>query len=161
MVTNRVPVTKAGLQKMRDSLDQMKKIDRPRIVDSIARARELGDLKENAEYHAAKEQQGLLEAKIAKLEDQISRSQLIDTASMTNDGKVIFGSRVTIENQDNDKQMTFAIVGEFEADVEAGKLSVASPIARALIGKYVDDEALVETPAGQVEYVILKVDYDY
>ena len=155
----RVPVTKNGLQQMRDKLDNMKKVERPKIVQAIAAARALGDLKENAEYHAAKEQQGLLESKIAKLEDQISRSQIIDISKIKNDGKVIFGSTITIENQNDQKKITFTIVGEFEADVNAGKLSVTAPIARAVVGKFIEDIVVVNTPAGQVEYEILDVQY--
>lgn len=159
-VVDRVPVTKNGLQQMRDELDKMKRIDRPKIVKAIAAARALGDLKENAEYHAAKEQQGILEAKINKLADQISRSQVIDTANLENDGKAVFGCKVVLENQEDGKQLTFTIVGEFEADVNAGKLSVTSPIARAVIGKYVEDIVLVSTPSGPVEYELLSVNYN-
>ena len=155
----RVPVTKNGMQQMRDELERMKKVDRPAVVSAIAAARALGDLKENAEYHAAKEQQGLLEAKISQLEDQVSRAQIIDTSSMKNDGKVVFGSTVMLENQENEKQIRFTIVGEFEADVDNNKLSVVAPIARAVIGKTVGDIAVVNTPGGTVEYEILSVDY--
>lgn len=155
----RVPTTQQGMLKMRAELDRMKKEDRPRIVDAIASARALGDLKENAEYHSAKEQQGLLEAKISKLEDQISRAQVIDVSKMENDGKVIFGTTVHLENQEDSKQLNFTIVGEFEADVSAGKLSVGSPMARAVIGKYEGDIITVNTPSGPVEYEILSVLY--
>lgn len=159
MVVSRVPVTKDGLQQMREKLDQMKRIDRPAIVKAIAAARALGDLKENAEYHAAKEEQGLLESKIAQLEDQVSRSQVIDISNMVNDGKAIFGATVTLENQETEKQITFTIVGEYEADVNAGKLSVTAPMVRGVIGKYVEDIITVITPSGPVEYEILTVKY--
>ena len=137
----------------------MKRVNRPAIVKAIAAARALGDLKENAEYHAAKEEQGLLESKIAQLEDQVSRSQVIDISNMVNDGKAIFGSTVTLENQETEKQITFTIVGEYEADVNAGKLSVTAPMVRGVIGKYVEDIITVITPSGPVEYEILTVKY--
>ena len=158
-IVQRVPVTKAGIEQMRQELSRMKKVDRPAIVLAIATARALGDLKENAEYHAAKEQQGLLEAKISQLEDQVSRSQVIDLSTMTNDGRVVFGSTISLENQENEKKVQFTIVGQFEADLSQNKLSIISPMARAVIGKMLGDIVAVKTPAGLVEYEILSVDY--
>ncbi len=155
----RIPVTQEGILALRKELTRLKQTERPLITEAIARARALGDLKENAEYHAAKDQQGLIEAKIAKMEDQMSRAQVIDISKMKNEGKVIFGTTVTLENTETNEQRTFTIVGEFEADIKAGKLSITAPMARAVIGKWVDEIITVNTPSGPVEYTILSVQY--
>jgi transcription elongation factor GreA len=157
MQTN--PMTKAGEQKIRLQIQFLKDSERPRITAMIAEARAHGDLKENAEYHAAKELQGLNEAKISALENQLKSAQIIDVTQFKNDGKVIFGSTVTLLNTDNDTKMTFQIVGENESNIDEQKLSFGSPLARAVIAKFTGDFIEVNTPNGIVEYEILNVDY--
>lgn len=150
----RFPMTVGGAEALREELHRLKTIERPRITEAIAEARAHGDLKENAEYHAAREQQGFTEGRIQEIESKLSGAQIIDVAAMPNTGKVIFGVTVDIINTDTDETKTYQIVGDDEADIKAGKLSVNSPIARALIGKSVGDLVVVETPGGQVEYEI-------
>ncbi len=152
-------MTKAGEQKIRLQIQFLKDSERPRITAMIAEARAHGDLKENAEYHAAKELQGLNEAKISALENQLKSAQIIDVTQFKNDGKVIFGSTVTLLNTDNDTKMTFQIVGENESNIDEQKLSFGSPLARAVIAKFTGDFIEVNTPNGIVEYEILNVDY--
>lgn len=130
---------------------------RPQITQAIAEARELGDLKENAEYHAAREQQGMVEARIRDIEGRLQNAQVIDIASIAPTGKVIFGTTVDIANVETDEQVTYQIVGDDEADIKQGKLSVSSPIARALIGKEEGDVVAVKTPSGLIEYEIVEV----
>ncbi|UTA47031.1 transcription elongation factor GreA [Simiduia sp. 21SJ11W-1] len=148
------PMTVAGAEKLRAELEHLKKVERPRIVTAIAEAREHGDLKENAEYHAAREQQGFCEGRIQEIEAKLSNAQVIDISTIPEGDKVIFGTTVDILNLETDAIQTYKIVGEDEADVKANMISVTSPIARALIGKEVGDVALVRTPAGEVEYEI-------
>jgi transcription elongation factor GreA len=157
MQTN--PMTKSGEKKIRDEIQKLKDIERPRITAMIAEARAHGDLKENAEYHAAKELQGLNEAKISALESQLKSAQIIDVTQFKNDGKVIFGATIVLENLDNGKNMTFQIVGENESDINQQKLSFAAPLSRAVIGKFCGDFVEVSTPNGPVEYEIVNVDY--
>ena len=159
MSISRVPMTKEGELALRKELSQLKTKDRPRIVQAIAEAREHGDLKENAEYHAAREQQGFCEGRIQEIEGKLADSQVIDIAAIPYTGKVIFGATVAIINCETDKELTYRIVGEDEADVKVGRISVTSPIARALIGKSEGDEVLVKTPGGDVEYEIGQVQY--
>ena len=156
----RYPMTPEGKIALEKELHQLKTVDRPRITASIAEAREHGDLKENAEYHAAREQQGFCEGRIQDIEGKLANAQIIDISKMTNNGKVIFGSTVTILNLDSEEEVTYKIVGDDEADFKVGKISVNSPIARGLIGKSEGDEARIETPKGVVEYEIMKVIYD-
>ena len=158
-MSDRVPMTVAGEAALREELNRLKTEDRPRIVQAIAEAREHGDLKENAEYHAAREQQGFCEGRIQDIEGKLSNSVVIDVASMPNTGKVIFGTTVTIVNCETDEEVTYTIVGEDESDVNSGKISVTSPIARALIAKEVGDVAVVKAPGGDVEYEIDKVEH--
>ena len=132
---NKVPMTLAGEQSLREELDRLKREDRPRIIQAIAEAREHGDLKENAEYHAAREQQSFAEGRIQDIEHKLSHAQVIDVSSIPNTGKVIFGTTVDLINTENDNAVTYRIVGEDEADVKANLISVSSPIARALVGK--------------------------
>lgn len=153
------PMTVAGAEKLRQELEQLKKVDRPRIVQAIAEAREHGDLKENAEYHAAREQQGFCEGRIQDIEGKLSNAQIIDIAAMPPGDKVIFGSTVKIINVDTDQTVTYKIVGDDEADVKNNMISVNSPIARALIGKQIGDEVMVKTPGGDVTYEIDDVLY--
>ena len=155
----RNPMTKSGEKKIRDEIQHLKDIERPRITAMIAEARAHGDLKENAEYHAAKEMQGLNEAKISSLENQLKAAQIIDVTQFKNDGKVIFGSTIKLLNIDNDTEMSFQIVGENESDIDAQKLSFAAPLSRAVIAKHVGDYVEVNTPNGLVEYEIIAVEY--
>ncbi|MBL1292636.1 MAG: transcription elongation factor GreA [Thiotrichales bacterium] len=154
------PVTKKGAERLRKELHQLKTVDRPRIVESIATAREHGDLKENAEYHAAKEQQGFLEGRIQEIDGRLSHAQIIDIASLDPGDKVVFGGKVVLINEDNGEEVTYQIVGDLEADISKGLLSIKSPVARALIGKEVGEIATVNAPAGEIEYEIDSVSYD-
>jgi len=158
-MSTQVPMTVQGVDALREELNELKTVVRPRIVADIAEAREHGDLKENAEYHAAREQQGFCEGRIQEIEAKLSNVQIIDVTKMPNTGKVIFGTTVTILNCDTDDETTYHIVGEDEADIKAGKISVSSPIARGLIGKNLDDVARIQTPAGEVEFEIIEVQY--
>ena len=153
------PITKEGEILLRDELKKLKTEDRPRIIDDIATAREFGDLKENADYHAAKEQQSLTEARIRDIESKLSSSQVIDILNMDASDKVIFGTTVTVFNSELEKSMTYKIVGEDEADASKGMISFASPLARQLMGKFEDDVIKVEAPGGLTEYAIEKVEY--
>ena len=151
---NKIPMTVSGEARLRAELDNLKKVERPRIVAAIAEAREHGDLKENAEYHAAREQQSFTEGRIQEIEGKLSHAQVIDISKIPAGEKVIFGATVNIINIDTDEALSYQIVGDDEADVKTGKISYQSPIARALIGKVVGDEVVVKTPAGEVEYEI-------
>jgi len=153
------PMTKEGETLLRDELKRLKNEDRPRIIDAIAAAREFGDLKENAEYHAAKEQQGLAEARIKDIETKLSNSQVIDILQIDPSDKVIFGTTVTVLNSDSDQSTQYKIVGEDEADMKLGKISFAAPLAKQIIGKFEGDIIKVETPNGSAEYEIEKVEY--
>ncbi|WNZ55638.1 transcription elongation factor GreA [Microbulbifer sp. EKSA008] len=156
---NRVPMTVEGAEALRSELDNLKKVERPTVVQAIAEAREHGDLKENAEYHAAREKQGFIEGRIQEIESKLSHSLVIDVKSIEPSDKVIFGTTVTIIHLDDDKEVTYKIVGDDEADVKKHKISVNSPIARALIGKEVGDVVVVQTPSGAVEYEIDAVEH--
>ena len=151
------PMTVEGEKALREELEKLKKEDRPRIVKAIAEAREHGDLKENAEYHAAREAQGFCEGRIQEIEAKLSTSQVIDVKSIPATGKVIFGVTVDLINCDNDEETTYQIVGEDEADIKINKISVTSPIARALIGKEEGETVIVRAPGGDVEYEIAEV----
>ncbi|MAZ77422.1 MAG: transcription elongation factor GreA [Legionellaceae bacterium] len=153
----RVPMTVNGEKQLREELDRLKRVERPRITDAIAEARAHGDLKENAEYHAAREQQSFNEGRIADIEAKLSNVQVIDVTQIPKSGKVIFGTTVDLVNCEDDKKITYQIVGEDESDIEQGKISVSSPIARALIGKEEGDVVTVHTPGGDVDYEILAV----
>jgi transcription elongation factor GreA len=153
------PITKEGEILLREELKKLKSEDRPKIIEAIATAREFGDLKENAEYHAAKEQQSLTEARIRDIESKLSSSQIIDIKSIEPSDKVIFGTTVTVYNSDLEQSIKYKIVGEDEADASIGKISFAAPLAKKMIGKFEGDILQVETPSGSVEYEIEKVDY--
>ena len=153
------PITTEGEVFLREELKKLKLEDRPKIIDAIATAREFGDLKENAEYHAAKEQQSLTEARIRDIESKLSTSQVIDISTITPSDKVIFGTTITVFNSEQEKSLKYKIVGEDEADASKGKISFASPLARQLIGKFEGDLLKVETPGGQTEYEIEMVEY--
>jgi transcription elongation factor GreA len=150
-------MTAAGEKALREELDRLKGSDRPRVIQAIAEAREHGDLKENAEYHAAREEQGFIEGRIKDLEGKLSHAQVIDVTAIAHTGKVIFGTTVVIINCETDETVRYQIVGDDEADIKAGKLSVNSPIARGLIGKSEGDIAGIQTPKGIVEYEIEEV----
>lgn len=155
----KMPVTTSGFKKLTEELERLKNIERPRVINAISEARAHGDLKENAEYHAAREQQGFMEGRIRELESKLSHCHVIDISKIDNEGKVIFGSTVTLCNIDNESEVTYQIVGEDEADIKQQKISVTSPLARALIGKSVDAEVVVVTPQGEISYEIINVEY--
>ncbi len=155
----RYPMTVQGAEALREELTRLKTIDRPAVTAAIAEARAHGDLKENAEYHAAREQQGFIEGRIQDIEGKLSNAQIIDIAKVPHTGKVIFGSTVEIENIETEEVKVYQIVGDDEADFKIGKISVNSPIARGLIGKEEGDEAVIETPGGRVAYEIIEVRY--
>lgn len=150
----KVPMTVAGSNSLREELSQLKKVDRPRIVKAIADAREHGDLKENAEYHAAREQQSFCEGRVQEIEGKLANAQIIDVSKIPCTDKVIFGTTVDIINVETEETLTYQIVGDDEANVKNNKISVNSPIARGLIGKLVGDAAVIKTPSGEVEYEI-------
>ena len=159
MSVQRVPMTKVGVYSLQKELDNLKKIARPGIVNAIAEARALGDLKENAEYHAAREQQAFCEGRIKEIENKLSNAQIIDVSHIKNEGKVIFGSTITLINTQNKESSQYQIVGDDEADIKAGKISVSSPMARSLVGKFEGDSVEVKTPRGYVHYEIDEVKY--
>lgn len=158
MAMEKVPMTIEGFSRLETELHRLKAIERPRIIQAISEARAHGDLSENAEYHAAKEAQGLNEARVADLEDKLSRAEVIDTAKMSGD-KVKFGATVSLIDEDTDEKVKYKIVGELEANVRDGKVSISSPIARALIGKGKGDSAEVTTPKGSRSYEITKIEW--
>ncbi|MBE2894220.1 transcription elongation factor GreA [Spirabiliibacterium falconis] len=154
-----IPMTARGAEQLKQELEQLKTVRRPEIIKAIAEAREHGDLKENAEYHAAREQQAFCEGRIQDIESKLANCQIIDVSKIKNNGKVIFGATVVLVNVDNDEEVTYKIVGDDEADIKQGLISVNSPIARGLIGKEVDDNVVITTPGGQVEFDIIEVIY--
>lgn len=158
-MTTRYPMTVEGEQALQRELKQLKSEARPKVIADIAEAREHGDLKENAEYHAAREQQGFIEGRIKELEGKLSNSQVIDVKTLPQTGKVLFGVTVSLLNTDTEEEVRYRIVGEDEANVKQGKISVTSPIARALIGKEEGDVVQVKTPGGDVEYEIDRVEH--
>lgn len=153
------PMTIEGAKRLQKELDQLKKVDRPAVITAISEARAHGDLKENAEFHAAKEQQAFIEGRIQDIESKLSHARVIDVTEINNDGKVIFGSTVTLLNIDTDEEVTYKIVGIDEADLKHGKISVTSPVARAVIGQFIDHEVTVLSPKGEVVYEIISVQY--
>lgn len=155
-----IPVTVRGEQQLRDELKQLKTLDRPRVIEAISEARAHGDLKENAEYHAAREQQSFVEGRIQDIESKLGNLQVIDVSKMDNQGKVIFGATVTVVNADTDEEKTYQIVGDDESDIKQNKISFSAPIARAMMGKLVDDTFDFQTPQGDIaSYDIIQVDY--
>ena len=158
MAMEKVPMTIEGFSLLETELQRLKAVERPRIIQAISEARAHGDLSENAEYHAAKEQQGYNEAKVADLEDKLSRADVIDVTKLSGDS-VKFGANVQLVDEDTDEKVSYKIVGEYEADVKKGKISITSPIARALIGKKKGDSVEVATPKGARAYEILKVGF--
>ena len=156
---NKYPMTVTGEAALRAELERLKKVDRPRIVAAIAEAREHGDLKENAEYHAAREQQSFNEGRVMEIEGKLGNAQVIDVTTIPKTGKVIFGTTIDLINVDTDETLTYRIVGEDEADVKSNLISVGSPIARALIGKEEGDVVVVKAPGGDIEYEIDQVQH--
>lgn len=156
---NKVPLTVRGADKLREEVQQLKSVDRPRVIESIATAREHGDLKENAEYHAAREQQSFIEGRIQYVEGVLSNAEIIDVEKLDTGGRIVFGATVELCNEETGDEITYQIVGEDEADIKQNLISITSPIARALIGKSVEDIAVVNAPGGDKEFEILAVRY--
>lgn len=155
---DKTPMTVQGAERLRAELDHLKSVERPKVIQAIAEAREHGDLKENAEYHAAREQQGFIEGRIQEIEGKLSTAQVIDPKALNANGKVVFGATVDLEDEEGNA-VSYQIVGEDEADIKEGKVSITSPIARALIGREVDDVAQVQAPGGVREYDIVEIRY--
>jgi transcription elongation factor GreA len=156
---NRVPLTVQGAEKLRAELTHLKSVERPKIIQAIAEAREHGDLKENAEYHAAREQQGFAEGRIQEIEGKLSNAQIIDVTELDAGGRIVFGATVLLSDEDTGDEVTYQIVGDDESDIKQGKLSVNAPIARALIGREEGEVVSVDTPGGTKEYEVLEVLY--
>ncbi len=157
---SKIPITLRGAELLREELKRLKTIERPSVVAAIAEARSHGDLSENAEYDAAKERQGFIEGRIAEVEGKLGNAQIIDPASLDADGRVVFGATVELEDMDNGQKVAYQIVGDDEADLKQNKISLNSPVARSLIGKFAGDVAEVQTPGGRREYEILDVRYE-
>lgn len=155
---DQIPVTTAGFTRLEAELKDLKSVQRPNVIEAIAEAREHGDLSENAEYHAAREQQSFIEGRIQELEAVIGRAQVIDPSTLSGD-TIKFGATVTIVNEDTDEESTYQIVGDYEADLDKGRISISSPIARGLIGKAEGDSVVIKTPKGAGDYEILEVNY--
>lgn len=157
---SKTPMTQRGAERLREELHELKTVARPRVIAAIAEARAHGDLKENAEYHAAREQQGFIEGRIQEIEGKLSNAQIIDPTALNAGGKVVFGATVVLVEMDSEEEVTYQIVGEDEADIKQGRISVTSPVARALIGKEEGDIAQVQAPGGLREYEIVEVRYE-
>jgi len=158
-MAGQIPMTRNGVERLKEELQQLKSQDRPNIIQAIAEARAQGDLSENAEYDAAKEKQGFIEGRISEIEAKLSNVQIIDPASLNAEGKCVFGATIDLEDLDDEKKVTYQIVGDDEADIKSSKISISSPIARALIGKELGDIIEVETPGGIKSYEIMDVKY--
>ena len=154
---SRIPLTKDGEILLKEKLSNLKFVERPQISQAIAEARAHGDLKENAEYHAAKELQGLVEAKISEMENTLANAQVIDVKEIPETGRVVFGSTVKVYDVDKEEEITYKIVGNLESDPENGEISIDTPIAKSMVGKFVDDEIDIQTPSGNLKYEILEV----
>jgi transcription elongation factor GreA len=157
---SKIPLTRRGAEQLREELHRLKTVERPKVIAAIAEARSHGDLSENAEYDAAKERQGFIEGRIAEVEGKLGNAQIIDPAALDADGRVVFGATVELEDTDSGQAVTYQIVGDDEADIKVNKISLNSPVARALIGKFAGDVAEVQTPGGRREYEILDVRYE-
>ena len=156
---SRAPITAKGAQRLRDELEQLKSVKRPEIIAAIAEARAHGDLKENAEYHAAREMQGFIEGRIKQLEAELSHAEIIDVSRLNAGSRVVFGATVVLADVDSDEEKRYQIVGDLEADIKQGLIAISSPVARALIGKNEGDSVAIAAPAGQREYEIVSVEY--
>ncbi|HEX7966231.1 MAG TPA: transcription elongation factor GreA [Gammaproteobacteria bacterium] len=157
---SKVPLTVRGAERLREELKRLKGVDRPKVIQAIAEARAHGDLKENAEYHAAREQQGFIEGRIQDIEGKLGNAEIIDVSQINANGKVIFGATVQLADEDSGNEVTYQIVGEDEADIKAGRISIGSPIARGLIGKEEGDVVTIRTPAGEKQFEIVEVKYE-
>ena len=157
---SKVPLTVRGAEALREELKRLKGVDRPKVIQAIAEARAHGDLKENAEYHAAREQQGFIEGRIQDIEGKLGNAEIIDVTQMNANGKVIFGATVLLSDEDSGNEVTYQIVGEDEADIKAHRISINSPIARGLIGKEEGDVVTIRTPAGEKQFEIVEVKYE-
>ncbi|MBN8803234.1 MAG: transcription elongation factor GreA [Lysobacteraceae bacterium SCN 69-123] len=155
----RAPITLKGAQRLRDELEHLKSDKRPKVIAAIAEAREHGDLKENAEYHAAREEQGFIEGRIKQLEGELSHAEIIDISKLNAGSRVVFGATVTLADVESDEEKRYQIVGDLEADIKLGLIAISSPVARALIGKNEGDTVAIAAPAGQREYEIVSVEY--
>lgn len=158
-MSSTVPMTARGAEALRKELSKLKSEDRPRVIEAIAEARAHGDLKENAEYHAAREQQGFIEGRISDIEGQLSHAQIIDVTKLNPNGKVVFGATVDLVDEESGNEVTYQIVGDLEADISKNRISISSPIARALIGKEEGDLAVVKAPGGDKEYEVVAIKY--
>ena len=156
---SRAPITAKGALRLRAELEELKSVQRPAVINAIAEARAHGDLKENAEYHAAREQQGFIEGRIKHLEGELSHAQVIDIATLTAGDRIVFGATVQLADADTDEERTYQIVGDLEADIKQGLIAISSPVARALIGKHEGDSISIDAPAGTREYEIISVKY--
>ena len=156
---NQIPVTAEGAERLKEELKDLKFVQRPRVIEAIAVAREHGDLKENAEYHAAREEQGFMEGRIAEIDSVLSRAQIIDVTQINQSGRVVFGCTVDLIDVESEKEVTYQIVGDIEADISQNRIAISSPIARALIGKEEGEDVTVEAPSGVREYEITAVHY--
>ena len=156
---NQIPLTAAGAERLRQELKELKSVKRPAVIEAIAAAREHGDLKENAEYHAAREEQGFVEGRIAELEAALSNAQVIDIKQINHSDRVVFGCTVELLDMATDAELSYQIVGDIEADINANRIAISSPIARALIGKETGDDVVVEAPGGTMEYAITAIHY--
>lgn len=155
----RAPITAKGAQRLREELEHLKSVKRPEIITAIAEAREHGDLKENAEYHAAREQQGFVEGRIKQLEGELSHAEVIDISKLNAGSKIVFGATVVLADVETDEERKYQIVGDLEADIKQGLIAVSSPVARALIGKMEGDTIAIEAPGGHREYEVVSVEY--
>jgi len=155
----RAPITAKGAQRLREELDHLKSVKRPRVITAIAEAREHGDLKENAEYHAAREEQGFIEGRIKQLEGELSHAEVIDITKLAAGSKIVFGATVTLADVETDEEKRYQIVGDLEADIKQGLIAISSPLARALIGKLEGDSVTIDAPAGQRDYEVVSVAY--
>lgn len=157
---NRAPITSAGALRLRAELDELKTVKRPAVIEAISEARAHGDLKENAEYHAAREQQGFIEGRIKHLESELSHAQIIDVSTLNAGDKVVFGAKVELVSVETDETRHYQIVGDLEADIKQGLIAISSPVARAMIGKHEGDAITIEAPGGTHEYEIVSVKYE-
>ncbi len=156
---SRAPMTLKGAQRLRAELEQLKSVQRPAVINAIAEARAHGDLKENAEYHAAREQQGFIEGRIKQLEAELSHAQIIDVSTLNAGTRVVFGAVVVLADVESEEEKTYQIVGDLEADIKLGLIAISSPLARALIGKHEGDTVEIDAPAGRREYELMQVSY--
>ena len=159
-MTNKPPLTARGAARLREELDRLKSVDRPQVIEAIAEARSHGDLKENAEYHAAREQQGFIEGRISELEGKLSNAEVIDVTTLAGTERIVFGATVELFDLESEEERTYQIVGDGEADIEQGLISVSAPMARALIGKETGDVAEVDAPGGRREYEVVAIRYE-